>query len=59
VVEDIKAGETLTSKNLRCIRPGHGLMPKHWNAVLGRKAVVDVAKGTPLEWSQLGKSAAL
>lgn len=50
-VRDIAAGEPLTAENLRCIRPGYGLPPKHWTEVLGRKAVRAIARGTPLEWS--------
>jgi pseudaminic acid synthase len=53
VVEDIKAGERLTERNVRSIRPGHGLAPKHWPAVLGRHAIRDVSRGTPLTWDLL------
>jgi pseudaminic acid synthase len=51
VVDDIKAGEKLTEKNVRIIRPGHGLKPKNWYKVLGKGAVKDIEKGTPLDWS--------
>lgn len=51
IVEDIKAGEVLTDKNLRSIRPGHGLAPKHLETVLGRTAVCDIKRGTPLSWA--------
>ncbi len=53
VVEDLKAGETLTAQNVRCIRPGHGLHPRHLSVVLGRTVGRDVARGTPLDWSLL------
>lgn len=52
-VRDIAAGETLTKENVRSIRPGYGLAPKHYDEVLGRKAVRDLAKGTPLSWDLL------
>ena len=52
-VKDIAAGEELTPENVRSIRPGHGLAPKHYDAVLGRRAKVDIARGTPLAWDLL------
>ena len=48
VVKDIKAGETLTSENIRSIRPGNGLHPKYYKEVLGKRAKVDLVKGTAL-----------
>lgn len=53
VVADVKAGEVFTERNLRSIRPGYGLAPKHWNEVLGRRAARDIARGTPLEWGMV------
>jgi pseudaminic acid synthase len=52
-VRDVKAGETLTRDNVRAIRPGRGLAPKFLDQVLGRRAAVDVTRGTPLDWSIL------
>ncbi|MBI2517593.1 MAG: pseudaminic acid synthase [Opitutae bacterium] len=51
VVQDVKAGELLTAANVRSIRPGCGLPPKHWEQVIGRKAARDIERGTPLDWS--------
>lgn len=50
VVEDVKAGELLTPRNVRAIRPGLGLAPRHYEAVLGRTARTDIKAGTPLSW---------
>ncbi|HCC20920.1 MAG TPA: pseudaminic acid synthase, partial [Verrucomicrobiales bacterium] len=49
-VKDIAAGEKLTLENIRSIRPGHGLAPKHLNEILGKKATQPIAFGTPLDW---------
>jgi len=54
VVEDVKAGEPFTVKNIRAIRPGYGLPPKYLDVVLGKKAARDIAKGTPLSWDLFG-----
>ena len=46
IAEDIKAGEVLTEKNLRSVRPGYGLHPKFLNECLGKKVNRDLEKGT-------------
>lgn len=51
IAEDMKAGDILTEKNLRRIRPGHGLSPKHYDALLGQKVRCDVKRGTPMSWT--------
>ena len=47
---NVKKGETFTESNVRSIRPGYGLLPRYLERVLGRKAVCDIEKGTPLSW---------
>lgn len=54
VVQDLKAGEVLTRKNMRAIRPGLGLPTKYFDVLLGKKIVRDVKMGTPLNWELLG-----
>jgi pseudaminic acid synthase len=55
VVEDIKKGEALTPKNVRSIRPGQGLAPKHYHKIIGARATCDIERGTPLNWKLINK----
>ena len=50
VVKDMKKGDVFTNENLRSIRPGYGLHPKHLKEILGKRARLDIEKGTPLSW---------
>ena len=45
VVEDIKAGDIISEKNVKSIRPGFGLHPKYSKEILGKVAKVDADKG--------------
>ncbi len=53
-VQDIQKGEAFTMENVRSIRPGHGLPPRELERVLGRQAVRDLPRGTPLRWEDIG-----
>ena len=50
VVTDVEKGEPFTQDNVRSIRPGHGLAPRHLDEVLGRRAAARIERGTPLSW---------
>jgi pseudaminic acid synthase len=52
VCKDVQEGDVLTIDNIRSIRPGYGIHPKHYNAVLGKRFTVNVTKGTPLSFDQ-------
>jgi len=52
-VADIAPGELLTAANVRSIRPGFGLPPKHLGALLGRTAARPIARGDALDWSMV------
>lgn len=56
IAKDISAGEILTSRNLRCVRPGFGMAPKYLNAVLGRTVARKAKSGTPLSWDLIGQA---
>ena len=49
-VEDIPKGAALNDKNIRAIRPGYGLPPKHFPNILGKKAISLIRRGTPLSF---------
>lgn len=53
VATDIKAGETITSHNIKSVRPNDGLPPGAINQVLGKTAKTDLKAGTPLSWDLL------
>lgn len=50
IAADMKAGDILTKKNLRCIRPSYGLSPKYYDMVLGKRVTKDLKRGTPVSW---------
>lgn len=54
VVSDLRAGDVLTVSNVRAIRPGHGLAPKYFEQVLGKRVSRDVPRGTALSWDAIG-----
>lgn len=54
IVQDMKAGDVLTSENLRAIRPGLGLPVKFMEQFLGKRIRCNVQRGTPLTWNLLG-----
>lgn len=49
VAEDVKAGDVVTEKNVRSVRPGYGLHPKYLPEVLGKKFVKDCQMGERFE----------
>ena len=53
VVKDVAEGEAITRENVRSIRPGYGLAPRHLPDVLGKVAARDLKRGEPLDWPAL------
>jgi len=58
IAKDMKAGDTLTRQNLRCIRPGFGLSPKHMDSLLGLSVAQDLKAGTPMSFKLLSSASA-
>lgn len=54
IAKNLKAGDTLTSENLRIVRPGYGLAPKNIDVLLGRKINRDLDAGTAMKWEFIG-----
>lgn len=49
VVNDVKKGDFFTKENIKVIRPGYGMKPREYSGILGKRALVDVQRGTPLK----------
>ncbi len=54
IVQNMQAGDMLTSENLRAIRPGLGLPVKFIELFIGKRIIRNVQRGTPLAWDLLG-----
>jgi pseudaminic acid synthase len=50
VSKDVKKGDVITKENVRSVRPGYGLHPKHLEEVLGKTFNFNLKKGEPLDW---------
>lgn len=55
VAEDIKAGDIITEKNVRSVRPGYGLHPKYLKEILGKKVNRDLEKGDRMKLEYVEK----
>lgn len=53
-VKDICAGEMLTAENIRVIRPGYGIKPIYYKDIIGKHALNDIKRGTPLTMDMFG-----
>lgn len=49
-VRDIAAGEAIDRDNVRSVRPGYGLLPKHLPDLVGRRAKRAIRRGEPINW---------
>lgn len=54
IAEDVKAGEIIGASNVRSVRPGFGLPPKHLKEIIGKSFKTNGIKGTPLSWDHIG-----
>ena len=48
VSKDVKKGDLISKENVRSVRPGYGLHPKHLEDILGKTFKSDIEEGTAL-----------
>ncbi len=53
IVEDVKKGDIVTGKNIKSIRPGFGMHPKHLNSILGKRFSSNYSMGTRMSFDKL------
>lgn len=49
-VKDLKQGDVIDETCIRSVRPGFGLPPKYFDALMGKTLARDVAKNTATHW---------
>jgi pseudaminic acid synthase len=54
-VRDLPAGSVIGPDDIRRIRPGLGLAPRHFDELLGKKLNVAVERGLPTNWDLFDK----
>ncbi len=54
-VKNIAKNESFTQDNIRSIRPGYGLHTRNFEKIVGRSALTNIKKGTPLTWQMIEK----
>lgn len=52
-VNDLKPGDVVTPQDVRSVRPGYGLAPKHLDAVIGKKVTRAIQAATPVDWDSI------
>ena len=54
-VKDVKEGEVITAEHVKSIRPGYGLAPKYIEAILGKRIISSVKRGTPVTFELINE----
>jgi pseudaminic acid synthase len=52
-VNNLKPGDVVAPNDVRSVRPGYGLAPKHLDAVIGKKVTRAVHAATPVDWGSI------
>ena len=53
ICKDVKKGQIVSEKNVKSVRPGFGLHPKHFESIIGRKFIKNASRGTRLSFELL------
>lgn len=53
-IQDIAVGEYFTEKNTALLRPGNGIGALYWGKIIGRKAKIEIRKGSQVRWDEVG-----
>ena len=54
VVKDVKSGDLFSDKNIKSLRPGGGIEPKHFDQIVNHyEALRNISKGTLLQWDMV------
>jgi N-acetylneuraminate synthase len=54
-VRDMKAGQKITEADIRRIRPGYGLPPKHFDELIGKTVRQEIQRGTAVQWGLINE----
>lgn len=53
ISEDVKAGDIISEKNVKSVRPGYGISPKYLEEIINQRFKDDYKKGTPMQWNYI------
>jgi pseudaminic acid synthase len=53
IIRDVKKGDNVSLDNVRAIRPGQGISPKHLESIIGKTFKQDLVLGTPLSFDNI------
>lgn len=54
-VRDLPAGAVVGEQDVRSVRPGHGLAPRHYDAIIGRRLARPVQFAQPCRWDDFSE----
>jgi pseudaminic acid synthase len=54
-VRDMEAGQKITEADIRRIRPGYGLPPKHFDELIGKTVRQKIQCGTAVQWNLINE----
>ena len=52
-VRDLEKGSEITKDDIRRIRPGYGIKPRHFDEIIGKKVTKNIERGDPVNWDIL------